>query len=63
MWLKKISKRNGQYLLFALIVFITISVFSMCFGFVVELAEYSKQLLNENNSSDLYIMTMHDMDL
>ena len=63
MWKKKISKNKGQYILFALIVFITISVFSMCFGFVVELAEYSKRLLNENNSSDLYIMTMHDMSL
>lgn len=63
MWKKKLSKNKGQYILFALIVFITISVFSMCFGFVVELAEYSKRLLNENNSSDLYIMTMHDMSL
>lgn len=63
MWLKKIKKNKRQYVLFALIVFLTISIFSMCFSFVVELGEYANNLLNEDNSSDLYLMTMHDLEL
>lgn len=63
MWLKKVKNNPRQYILFALIVMLTISIFSMCFSFVVELTEYAGNLLNEDNSSDLYIMTMHDQDL
>lgn len=63
MWLKKIKNNSRQYILFALIVTLTISVFSMCFSFVVELGEYANNLLNDDNSSDLYLMTMHDMEL
>lgn len=63
MWKKKISKNKRQYLLFGLIVFLTISVFSMCFSFVVELGEYTNSLLDKDNSSDVYIMTMNDLDL
>ena len=63
MWVKKVKANKRQYLLFALIVFITVSVFSMCFSFVVELGEYTKGVLNSNNSSDVYIMTMNDKPL
>ena len=52
MWIEKIKNNKGQYVLFALIVFITIAVFSMSFSFVAEIGAYSKNLLNDENSSD-----------
>jgi len=63
MWKKKVKNNKLQYTLIGVMIMVSVSVFTLCWCFLSEFSTFAMNVLTEENSSDVYLVSHGSGDL